>query len=73
MNDPARAQIMEILSDGHPHEWCAIQRVVSVTHSIPQKAVSAILRELVAAGVIARANPDEQREPTVALASGGAA
>lgn len=72
MNDPARAQILAILAAG-PHEWCAIQRAVSTTHFITQKEVSQILRELVAAGVITRANPDEQREPTVALASGGAA
>jgi hypothetical protein len=66
----ARRQIEAILADGRPRSWCEIQRIVALTHAIPQKSVSSLLRDLVATGEVVRDNPGD-REPTVRLQGSG--
>jgi hypothetical protein len=62
----ARRQVLAILSDGQSHIWGDINRSVSLTHGIPQKDVSSVLRHLVRTGEIVRDNPGD-REPTFRL------
>jgi hypothetical protein len=67
--DAATRQILSTVSDGQPHQWCAVQRLVARTHGIELKDVTSILRHMVRTGQIERIH-DGIHEPTVRLPGG---
>jgi hypothetical protein len=66
----ARRQVLAILSDHELHSWGEINRTVALTHGVPQKDVTSLLRHMVRTSEVERYNPGD-REPCVRLPGGG--